>query len=79
MLNSKGYNDYSGKIVEKRFIGRHVDYILDSNGIKINARLLRINDLPMEVGDIIDFHIEKEDIIVYKYPEEGLETAFKLE
>jgi len=79
IFTRKGYNDYSGKIVEKRFIGRHVDYVLDANGIKINSRLLRIDDLPMEVGDIIDFHVEKEDIIVYKYPEEGLETAFKLE
>ncbi len=33
----------------------------------------------MEVNDVIDFHIEKEDIIVYKFPEEGLDAAFKLE
>ena len=79
IFGKKGYNDYSGKIVEKRFVGRHVDYFIDSNGTKVNSRLLRIDDPSIEVGNIIDFHVEKEDIIVYKYPEEGLETAFRLE
>jgi ABC-type Fe3+/spermidine/putrescine transport system ATPase subunit len=79
IFERRGYNDYTGKIVEKRFIGRHVDYIIESNGVKVNSRLLRIDDPSMEVNDVIDFHIEKEDIIVYKFPEEGLDAAFKLE
>jgi ABC-type Fe3+/spermidine/putrescine transport system ATPase subunit len=75
----RGYNDYTGKIIEKRFTGRHVDYVIESNGIKISSRLLRMYDPSIRVNDIVDLHVEKEDIIVYRYPEEGLEAAFKLE
>jgi len=70
---------FSGKIVEKRFIGRHVDYFVESEGASINIRLLRIEDPSFNLGDNVYFHIDKENVLVYRYPEEGLEAAFRLE
>jgi ABC-type Fe3+/spermidine/putrescine transport system ATPase subunit len=75
----KGYNDFTGKIVEKRLIGRHVEYVAETKGVPIMIRTFRIEDPSYDVGDTVDFHIDKSDIVLYEYPKEGLEKAFRLE
>jgi hypothetical protein len=40
---------------------------------------MRLDDPKYNLGDKVEFHIEKDSIIFYKYPQEGREKAFKLE
>ncbi|MGQ9781455.1 MAG: ABC transporter ATP-binding protein [Nitrososphaeria archaeon] len=75
----KGYNNFSGRVVEKRFTGRHIEYIVETKGVSVMIRTMRNEDPSYQIGDIADFHVEKEDIVIYRHPEEGLESAFRLE
>ncbi|MEM0385388.1 MAG: ABC transporter ATP-binding protein [Nitrososphaeria archaeon] len=72
-------NNLKGKIVEKRFLGRHIEYSIKVEDKIINSRLLRLEDPKYSLNDEVEFHIESESTILYKYPPEGLEKAFKLE
>ncbi|MEM3402979.1 MAG: ABC transporter ATP-binding protein [Nitrososphaeria archaeon] len=79
VFERKGYNDYVGKVIEKRFLGRQIEFIIKVGATTFTSRSLRIDAPSLNVGDTVDFHVDEERILVFKFPEEGLESAFKLE
>ena len=79
IFEKKGYNDFTGEVIGKRFLGRQIELLIKLGDTTFTSRALRIDAPNLDVGDTVDFHVGEEDILVFKFPEGGLESAFKLE
>ncbi|MBC7091862.1 MAG: ABC transporter ATP-binding protein [Nitrososphaeria archaeon] len=79
LLEKGDENNLKGEVVEKRFLGRQIEYGIRVENNIIYSRIMRLDDPKYNLGNKIELHIEKDSIIFYKYPQEGLEKAFKLE
>lgn len=72
-------NSLRGRIVEKHFLGRQIEYGILVEDKIVYSRVLRLDDPKYNLGDEIEFYVERDSVILYQYPQEGLEKAFKLE
>ncbi len=78
-FTEQGQNDFSGKIIEKKYIGRYVDYTIECRDRMLFVRSLRNEDQPFDKGMEVPFHIDAENLLVYEYPLGGLGKALSLE
>ena len=78
---SEGFNKLSGVIMEVLYSGRIVRVkIRLSGGVQIMAKTALHSDVyPFTIGKAVTFSVSSQDVLLYSYPEEGLEKELALE
>jgi ABC-type Fe3+/spermidine/putrescine transport system ATPase subunit len=72
---TKVQGGWEGTVTERTFLGEAVRFELNlDNGLRITARVpLTVRDVDADVGDEIIANFQKDKILTFAYPSEGLE------
>jgi ABC-type Fe3+/spermidine/putrescine transport system ATPase subunit len=66
---------WKGKITEKTFLGDAVRFQLNlDNGLKITAQTpSTAKDIDVDVGDVVSANFQRDKLLTFRYPTDGLE------